>query len=246
MSLTPTNVPSIYRRARKLVASTGIPSVARRTIRLFRRNRAPEDVFSEIYRSKKWGHGPSVSGHGSTLETTSRWRAEVPGLLSRLSISSMLDAPCGDFYWMREVSGLELDYVGADIVPDLIEENRRLYESSRRRFMVLDIIKDPLPKVDLVHCRDCLVHLPLGSVKEALDNIKRSGSTYLLTTTFPNTGRGNLEISTGEWRPLDLCRSPFDFPPPLWSLAEAPGLPRDNITRFKHLALWRTSDIPRF
>ncbi|MBK7951828.1 MAG: class I SAM-dependent methyltransferase [Deltaproteobacteria bacterium] len=156
----------------------------------------------------------------------------------------MLDAPCGDFFWMREVAGLPASYVGGDIVPALIEGNRSKYADPGRRFEVLDIVRDPIPRVDLIHCRDCLVHLPLAMAKQAIANFQQSGATYLLTTTFPKTGRANIDISIGEWRPLDLELAPFGFPPPLWSLAEVPELSADGITHFKHLALWKLADLP--
>jgi hypothetical protein len=47
-----------------------------------------------------------------------------------------------------------------------------------------DLTRDPLPKVDLVLCRDCLVHLSFDDIYESLDNLRRSGSMLLLTTTL--------------------------------------------------------------
>ena len=72
---------------------------------------------------------------------------------------------------------------------------------------------DPLPRVDLVFCRDCLVHLPFADALKALEKIQSSGSRYLLTTTFP--GRRNSDIATGEWHVIDLQAKPFLFPSPL-------------------------------
>jgi hypothetical protein len=213
-------------------------------MRRLRPARPANEVFTEIYESRTWGDGPSVSSDGSSLEQTERWRAEVPALLARLGVESMLDAPCGDFYWMREVAGLPATYIGGDIVPALIEGNRARHSGAGRRFEVIDIVRDALPRVDLIHCRDCLVHLPLAMAQQAIANFKQSGATYLLTTTFPRTGRTNIDISIGEWRPLDLELAPFGFPPPLWSLAEVPELSADGITHFKHLALWKLAELP--
>lgn len=229
---------------RRLAKRSGLPAALRWALRQVRPKRPASEVFTKIYQHRTWGDGPSVSGDGSSLEQTARWRAEVPGLLARLGIESMLDVPCGDFYWMREVAGLPTRYIGGDIVPALIEGNRERYGAPGRHFEVLDIARDPLPKVDLIHCRDCLVHLPLEMARQALSNFKRSGSTYLLTTTFPKTGRKNIDISVGEWRPLDLELAPFGFPPPIWSLAEVPELSADGITHLKHIALWKLSDLP--
>jgi hypothetical protein len=97
--------------------------------------------------------------------------------------------------------------------------------------------------VDLILCRDCLVHLSLADIDAALKNIARSGSTYLAATTFP--GRGvNPDIKTGGWRPLDLQAHPFYFPEPLAIIneqcTEAAGLYAD-----KSLAVWRVIDLPQ-
>ena len=48
----------------------------------------------------------------------------------------------------------------------------------------MDLVNDELPKVDLIFCRDCLFHLPNDMILKALENIYKSKSKYLLTTTF--------------------------------------------------------------
>jgi hypothetical protein len=43
------------------------------------------------------------------------------------SAKTLLDAGCGDFNWMRHVN-LKLDqYIGIDVVPELICENQRQF-----------------------------------------------------------------------------------------------------------------------
>jgi len=46
-----------------------------------------------------------------------------------------------------------------------------------------------------------------------LRNIRRSGSAYLLVTTFPDR-KENVDIITGNWRPLNMEKPPFNFPRP--------------------------------
>jgi hypothetical protein len=97
-----------------------------------------------------------------------------------------------------------------------------------------------LPSVDLIFCRDCLVRLSFANIRSAIANIKASGLTYLLTTTYP--GRQNSDIATGEWRPINLQAKPFGFPPPLVLINEqcvvTPGY------RDKSMGLWRIADLP--
>jgi hypothetical protein len=150
-----------------------------------------------------------------------------------------LDLACGDFNWMRLLP-LDIDYIGADIVASLVTDNQRRYGSERRWFLRLDLLAAKLPRADLVLCRDCLVHFSYRDVFRALGNIKRSGSGYLLTTTF--TGRTvNNDILTGHWRALNLQRAPFDLPAPEWLLNEQ--CPQQQY-RDKHLGLWPVVDLP--
>jgi hypothetical protein len=142
---------------------------------------------------------------------------------------------------MRVVD-MDIDYIGGDIVGELIQKNKRQYRRKSRRFLELDIMLDDLPRVDLLLCRDCLVHFSIQDVYRALRNVKRSGSTYVLTTTFVDE-RPNEEIQTGGWRPINLQLPPFRFPTPARLINE--HCPVDGF-RDKHLGLWRTSDIPDY
>ncbi|HWR15653.1 MAG TPA: class I SAM-dependent methyltransferase [Terriglobales bacterium] len=177
-------------------------------------------VFRDIYRRNLWSGGESVSGGGSSLQATAHVREALPGLLRQLGVRTMLDAPCGDFYWMSQVE-LPLDhYVGIDIVPDLVENNHRRYGSPTRSFLVLDAIKDDLPHTDLVLCRHLLIHLPLRDCRRVLRNFQRSGAKYLLVTQQPQVSV-NREIHTGSFRPLNLMLPPFDFPRPVQTFTDA-------------------------
>jgi hypothetical protein len=88
----------------------------------------------------------------------------------------------------------------------------------------------------LIFCRDCLVHLPLRDVARALENFRRSGAEYLLTTTF-TTREVNPEIALGGWRPLNLRREPFDLPEPVREIDERCPPDRGDYAD-KRLALW--------
>jgi hypothetical protein len=181
------------------------------------------------------------SGVGSTVEAASPIIEALPGVIDSFAIRSILDVPCGDFVWMRVIDLSSVDYIGADIIDTLVESHQRDHASARRQFRTLDVVKDDLPRVDIVLCRDCLVHFSDRLVKKALANIQRSGSRYLLTTTFP-AHLTNTNIVTGDWRPINLCAEPFNFPSPLQMIHERNTAPYDD----KGLALWRISDLPTF
>jgi hypothetical protein len=200
--------------------------------------RSMGEVFEDIHANNLWGHPESMSGFGSTLAATRHIRAELPGLLAGIGATSLLDIPCGDFNWIK-ATDLDLDhYIGGDLVEVLIAENRKKYASEKFRFERLDIASDPLPRVDLILCRDLFIHLPNSSVLDAIRNIKRSGSTYLLTTTFTKA-RKNKDVRLGSFRPLNLEKPPFSFPAPLEVIDEQYEL----TSLGRSLALWRIEDI---
>jgi hypothetical protein len=176
-------------------------------------------VFTEIYHKNVWQDPESVSGRGSTLARTATIMSHLPSLLQELEAETLLDAPCGDFNWMRFTKLGAVRYIGADVVPELIARNRRLYGGEGRRFVVLDLTKDRLPRADVILCRDCLIHLSFRRIDAALANFKRSGARYLMCTTH-TTVLENTDCPDGGWRNVNLHLPPFNFPPPQKLLVE--------------------------
>ena len=222
-------LPSLYRMLRNRYISYQLKS------------KNTEQVFTDIHRSNTWGGKDSVSGTGSDVYQTRIVIRELPAVFSDLGISTMLDIPCGDFHWMNNADLSGIEYTGADIVDGLIEKNTEQYGRDGVRFQKLNLIKDKLPKVDLVFCRDCLVHLSFEDILFALDNLCKSQSEYFLTTTF--TGRtDNHDIATGQWRVLNLELAPFILPTPLKIVNEG-CTEADGAYTDKALGLWRIADI---
>jgi hypothetical protein len=203
-------------------------------------------VFRRMYRLNRWSSPESASGVGSDLEQTAAVRRELPALLARHQIKSLVDAPCGDLFWLRQVAGLELDsYIGVDIVPELVDRLSSATPIPNAEFRRLDVVSDPLPKADAILCRDLLVHLNYQQIYRCLRNFRASGSTYLLVTTFPHWA--NADIASGRWRPVNLRAEPFSFPEPLDGIVEGNTQPSARLGisyEDKSLALWRLADLP--
>lgn len=172
-----------------------------------------EDKFTWIYKNNYWGY-ESVSGTGSTITYTENIRQELPKLISKFDIKSILDAPCGDFGWMKILlPKLNVSYIGADIVKELIESHKEKYQNESNKFIALNLITDKFPTSDLMICRDCLFHLSYEDIQSVLVNFVNSDTTYLLTTTHKNTYNfKNTDIKTGDHRVIDLFSHPFNFP----------------------------------
>ncbi len=198
-------------------------------------------IFSETYHKRYWKSRESVSGRGSELGQTTQLRIELPRLLRQFGVQSLLDLPCGDFNWMQHVDLKGITYIGADIVPELVAQNNKNFAREGRSFQHLDLLTDSLPKADCMLVRDCLVHLSFAHIEQALANIKKSGTTYLLATTFPNL-EANVDIQTGHWRPLNLQTAPIALPTPLYLFNEG-CTESDGAFSDKSLGLYRVSDL---
>jgi hypothetical protein len=199
--------------------------------------RTQQATFTEIFEKNAWGDVESVSGPGSSEARGRDFHDELGAVLDQWHIRSILDSPCGDFNWMRNVVGdRQLAYAGLDIVQPLIDRNARTYAAPARTFVCADMTRAHLPQADLVICRDGLVHLSFADARAALRNFQRSGSSYLLSTTFRSRKR-NANVPTGGWRVLNLEVEPFCFPPPL-AVVDERCTHTGGIYRDKCMGLW--------
>ena len=198
------------------------------------------EKFSKIYSDNIFGGKESRSGEGSSMEQTTEIRRELPLLVQEFGIESFMDAPCGDYFWMKEVDLGVKRYIGADIVEALVEKDQQQYGKEGVSFQCLNLAEDKLPQVDLIFCRDCLVHLTFADAQKVIDNFRKSGSKYLLTTTFTRMDR-NIDLA-GIWRPLNLQLPPFSFPEPLKLIDEKCPDCNGQFSD-KHLGLWLLDDI---
>ena len=215
-------------------------SIKKIAVTVFRK-KSHHDVFTSKYRNKEWGRDGSVSGPGSETDVTEKMRIELEKLLISISIKSLLDAGCGDFNWMREINLNGINYTGIDVVEELIIDNVKKYSAENIRFIFSDIANDVLPESDIIICRDVLVHYPLKEIKHCINNFKNSGAKYLLATTFKNT-KLNEDIFIGGWRTLNMQIHPFNFPEPVYELAEMLDKSGKHFPD-KYLAMWKLEDI---
>lgn len=201
--------------------------------------------FSEIYDKYAFNSGLGKqaprSGPGSDLIQTRIIREEIPKLIKELDAKSLLDAPCGDLNWIKEIN-LGVDkYIGVDIVSELITDNQEKYANNNRVFIELNMIDDDLPQADIILCRDCLVHSSYKHIFSMIKNFKKSQSKYLLTTTYNDPSIKNKNIITGGWRRINLELPPFNFPKPIKLINE--DCTEGDGKEFKCLGLWKLEDL---
>lgn len=191
--------------------------------------------FAHIYRTNSWGSPESISGPGSEMAATATLRKALLPLFEKFEIGSVLDAPCGDFNWMREiVEESRIRYVGMDIVRPLVVRNGQKYGRESVEFRHGDIIQGPVPKVDLILNRDCFIHFSFADTASTMRVFKQSASRWLLANTYPDVEH-NYDIVTGDFRRINLMREPYNFPEPVLRISESkPG---------KEMALWELKDL---
>ena len=143
------------------------------------RLRSHESHFTKVFQKNRWGSEESVSGPGSTVEITKRVRELLPAILKKYKVEILLDAPCGDFNWLRLVDLPVRKYIGVDVVKELIERNRQLYGGMERVFHALNFVDSVPPKSDMILCRDCFIHFSFRDIKDSIDKFNQSGAEFL-------------------------------------------------------------------
>ena len=196
-------------------------------------------IFTHIYKKKYWKKQYSLSGKGSELNNNQNYIKNLKNLLLKLKINLFFDIPCGDMSWMPYViKDLNIQYIGGDIVKELIDRNKKQYP--KLNFCKFDLKKDFFPKVQLVHIRDCLFHFSFKDIKKTINNLKKSKINYVLITSHKSLILKNYDITTGDFRYLDLEKKPFNFPKPILRLRDYSfgDFPR-------YVNLWKLKHLPR-
>jgi hypothetical protein len=194
-------------------------------------------TFNNIYSTNWWGSKESVSGVGSELFRTMSVRAGFIRWLGQNNVSSVLDAPCGDFNWMLHViEETDIVYIGGDLVADLISKNCEI-GGARTKFLVFDILVDPLPKVDAWLCRDVLFHFPNSAIETILKKFENSDIPFFLTSHFEKIAR-HLDIEFGGYRPVNLCAAPFNWPKPVHLIFDG-----DKNEADRYLGIWQNPKL---
>lgn len=160
------------------------------------------ETFSEIYRERLWGAGANGeynSGDGSSSEFAEHYYQMIKGFVEEKRIHEIVDVGCGDFRIGRRIANLEgVNYVGVDVVPDLIRYNQLHFGSSHIRFEVADVTQNDPPRGELCLVRQVLQHLSNEEIARVLKNC--ATYRFMIITEHVYCGAGlrlNVDISHG-------------------------------------------------
>ncbi|MDX1602894.1 MAG: class I SAM-dependent methyltransferase [Salinimicrobium sediminis] len=180
-----------------------------------------KDAMAQIYKNNLWG-GNKIefySGLGSHHpETVDEYIRVVSGFLKDLEIPPVVcDLGCGDFNIGKGLVKYTLRYTAVDIVPELIEHNKKQFQADHLEFHVLDIATDDLPKGDCAILRQVLQHLSNEEIKRVVE--KLYDFKYVILTEHLPEGNfePNKDIISGQGIRLkkqsgvDLLSSPFNL-----------------------------------
>jgi SAM-dependent methyltransferase len=205
-----------------------------------------DQKFSYIYKSKYWkgiGDG-SLSGAGSNENTTHNIKLELQNFFNQKKIKSILDIPCGDWKWMSNMDFECINYIGCDVVKEMIDKNNQLYAKDNVKFLLKSLIDDDLPKADIIIVRDLLVHLDNSDILKCLENIKRSDFKYIAITNYPILKSQYKENILGDkWRAINLSMEPFNLIDPDYNLDDTNII--QGHDKEKYLSVWSNKKFIR-
>jgi hypothetical protein len=186
-----------------------------------------EKVFSKIYKEAKWSGSCSKSDYSSgagsrSPEIVDQYLKDLSRYLKMNCGTQgvIVDLGCGDFSVGARLEGLYCEYIGVDVVPEIIEHNTKIFGEEHIRFLHLDIVNDPLPDGDICIIRQVFQHLSNKQILRCLRRLHKY-KHVIISEHIPECGkllRKNLDKVQGSGTRLDmdsgvyLDAKPFNIP----------------------------------
>jgi hypothetical protein len=199
-------------------------------------------IFRDYFAKQFWGNKTGSSGPNSDPLLTPILRKNLADLLKKVGVQSLFDAGCGDANLFKTlfVEGAlpeGFTYTGYECVPELTARNQDFFDTALKarrpglveaeqaalsfKFKTGDVVKDPIPKADLILCRDVVHYLPNPLIHQFLENCQASGAKFLLIThNIYSEDSANSETEVGIFRPVNLTQRPFFWGAPVLTIQE--------------------------
>jgi SAM-dependent methyltransferase len=167
------------------------------------------NIFEHIYRNDLWHGG---SGPGSLPSVNRPYVRLLQSFLRSNHIETVVDLGCGDWQFSRRINWGKARYLGLDVVPHVLESNRRRFGRAAVEFTVSPEDPQDIPGADLLIIKDVFQHLSNEKVLAYVKVFPRF--KYALVTNCVQKSRHlmNADILDGGFRPVDLRLPPFALP----------------------------------
>lgn len=153
----------------------------------------------------------TYSGPGSLLKNTEILRERLQLFIDRYNIKSIIDVPCGDFNYMKEVNLNNVQYNGYDISKNAIAKCLK-YKTNNINFHNIDATVTQLPYSDLIICKDLFLHLSFEHIHNILQNIKNTKCKYFAVSRYSYGNVVNNDQNSGVGcRAIEVTRPPFNM-----------------------------------
>ena len=185
-------------------------------------------TFERVYERGLWGgDGQPSSGSGSRDEMAAPYARMVKDVLESEKARSVADLGCGDFSVGRLIACDDIEYIGVDVVGNIIQKNMASYGSDKVSFVRRDLVAEDPPLADVGLLRQVLQHLSNDEIAAVLRRCARF--RLLLVTEHVPPGRGwmpNLDKPHGpDIRLFDGSGVILEAPPFSLPVAELQLLP---------------------
>jgi hypothetical protein len=158
----------------------------------------------------------------------------LESVLLRYSVSTACNLGCGADRYFRDIVQRLDRYVGYDIVPVIVDQNRLTENHSDKiEYFVSDILSiEPDQHFDLIILTQVLEYLPLDAAVLALGSIATKLGEHVVLTYYEE-GR-NRWISYGDSYEVCVTQPPFSLPEPIEKL---------SLTRTLSAGLWKADQF---
>lgn len=182
-------------------------------------------VMHQIYEKRMWGGDGSdfYSGIGShDPKIVAPYVTVITSFLKSFHEPlTVCDLGCGDFNVGIQLVDFTKQYIGIDIVEDLMIRNKAKFKKSNLEFQCLNICEDKLPIADCMLLRQVMQHLSNNEIQKLITQLE-SYKYLVITEHVPSSEyNANRDIITGQGTRLkknsgvDLTAEPFHLKPKL-------------------------------
>ena len=198
------------------------------------KNSSLNAIFDSIYETNLWGNG---SGSGSKESLNQGYIEFLQNFMRENHITSVADVGCGDWQFSKNIDFSGICYTGYDVASFVINANKAKYEKQNIVFKHYSGDFSQIKSADLLLCKDVLQHLSISKIHEFIAILPKFKYALIAndiasqsTAKFENN-----EIASGQYRPLNLTKAPFNLKlKPIFTIKRMPAEPDICVMLYKN------------